>query len=72
MTRIFTKRFFRLTAADQATVVESVLRDIEQNCGRYTSPEDEKRARRAGPSHPAESGRARDIEGPGPTQRYES
>jgi hypothetical protein len=43
---IFTKRFFRLTAADQAAVVGAVLQDIERNYGWHITPEEEKRARR--------------------------
>jgi hypothetical protein len=46
MTRIFTKRFFRMGARDQAAVVEAALRDIERKYGRYVDPEDERRARR--------------------------
>ena len=43
---IFTKRFFLLSAADQAAVVEAVLQDIERNYGRFLDPDDERRARR--------------------------
>jgi len=46
MRRIFTERFFRLSAHDQVAVVEAVLQDIEKNYGRYITPDDEKRARR--------------------------
>lgn len=35
----------RLSAHDQAAIVEVVLLDIEKNYGRYITPEDEKRAR---------------------------
>ena len=45
MKRIFTTRFFGLSTHDQAAVVEAALKDIEKNYGRYTTPEDEKRAR---------------------------
>lgn len=45
MRRIFTERFFRLSANDQVAVVEAVLRDIETNYGRYITPDDENRAR---------------------------
>jgi hypothetical protein len=46
MTRIFTKRFSRLSRRDQAAVVEAALRDIERNYGRFISPDDAQRARR--------------------------
>ena len=46
MKRIFTAKFFRLSAHDQAAVVEAELRDIEQEYGRYASREDGRRARR--------------------------
>jgi hypothetical protein len=45
MKRIFTARFFRLSAHDQAAAEEAELRGIEENYGRYVNPEDEKRAR---------------------------
>ena len=44
MRRIFTERFFRLSAHDQVAVVEAVLQDIEKNYGRYITTDDEKRA----------------------------
>ena len=46
MTRIFTARFFRLTARDQAAVIEAALADIEKNYGRYITDEAERLARR--------------------------
>ena len=46
MRRIFTERFFRLSAHDQVAVVEAVLQDIEKNYGRCITSDDEKRARR--------------------------
>ncbi len=46
MKRIFTAKFFRLSPRDQAPIVEAELRDIEQYYGRFTSPADERRARR--------------------------
>jgi hypothetical protein len=45
MKRIFTKRYFTLSAHDQVAVVETVLHDIERDYGRYINPEDEQRAR---------------------------
>ena len=63
MRRIFTERFFRLSAHDQVAVVEAVLQDIEKNYGRYITPDDEKRARRQAGAHPKEGDGPRDIEG---------
>ena len=43
MQRIFTKRFFDLSAIDQAAVVDAAVRDLH---GCWASEEDEKRAKR--------------------------
>jgi hypothetical protein len=46
MKRIFTAKFFMLSAHDQVAVVEAAIRDIEQNYERLLTREDEQRARR--------------------------
>lgn len=44
MKRIFTKRFFDLTHADQSAVVDSIIRDIEGCIGRHCDPTDDRKA----------------------------
>ena len=39
MTLIFTKRFFRLSDADQASVVKAIINDIESCIGVTSMPE---------------------------------
>lgn len=41
MTRIFTKRFFRLSPIDQTAVVSSIIRDLESTIGRHLDPGDD-------------------------------
>ena len=50
MTRIFTKRFFRLNTYDQAAAIEAVSPSIEKNCRKVPDPEAEKRATTSGRS----------------------
>ena len=44
MIRIFTPAFFRLTRADQAAVVNSVVRDLKEAIGRHLDPRDDAKA----------------------------
>jgi hypothetical protein len=43
MKKIFTKRFFDLSALDKAKIVDAALQDLDQN---WVSEEDRKRAER--------------------------
>ena len=36
--KIFTKRFFKLSDSDQAVVVSSIIRGIEDTVGRHLNP----------------------------------
>jgi tRNA splicing endonuclease len=45
MSKIFTKKFFRLTAHDQAALVDAVIRDLESCIGRNLNPEDDRKVR---------------------------
>jgi hypothetical protein len=46
MIRIFTQAFFRLTRSDQAAVVQSVVRDLQNAIGRHLDPRDDAKAER--------------------------
>jgi hypothetical protein len=45
MRRIFTTRFFHLTAQDQAAIVDSAIRDLESCIGRLANPGDDSKIR---------------------------
>ena len=44
MKYIFTKRFFELPPIDQSAVVDSAIREIENNIGRHLNPDDDRKA----------------------------
>jgi hypothetical protein len=44
MKRIFTKRFFDLSHADQSAVVDAVIQDIESCIGRHLNSADDRKA----------------------------
>ena len=43
MTRMFTKRFSRLSDSDQAALVDAVVRDLRGCVGRHVNPEDDRK-----------------------------